>query len=288
MNNRVGIARMASLGAVALALVLGGCSQSGNPMGPTAGAPGIMPGGQAGTPVGIAQNNQADEDSADVTSPDGFHRHHHHHHRGFCAPVTIQQNFNGQAIAKGSWILFTSVAQFPGNQNGARIEMKDSKVVFSDGIHNYTVKGPDSTFTYGTANVRLRYDPPTRRNANGWVMRAPMKTAGRDFLTDMVYRVPHALPGNIQNVTWSARFYSRSAIQQVQWQWGGAVYTRLSDSYQRLAVKPLDDQKYPPYNNDQAGTPERFKGWVTQGATGGGGNNYTGVGGPNQNVQPCR
>jgi len=202
--------------------------------------------------------------------------------------VTASQNFNGHAIAKGSWILFTSATQFPGNQGALRVEMKDSKILFGDGLHNYKITGPDMTLTLtGSDRVRLRFNPVSKFSAGGWDMKAPVNTGGNDFLDDMVWRVPHALPGNIQNVTWSAKFYSRSDVQQMHWQWGGAVYTRLTNNYSRLAVKPLDDQKYPPFNNDPAGTPERYKGWLTQGATGGGGNNYTGVGGPTVNVTPC-
>ncbi len=278
MKHHYTLSSIAGLGALASALLVAGCGGNISPAGSNSGSPGLVSGGQSLVPGGA--------DSSGFTSPDKRRRHRHHH--GFCAAVTASQNFNGQAIAKGSWILFTSVAQFPGNQNGARVEMKDSKITIDDGFRDVRITGPDMTFTYGTPNVRLRFNPEGKLfKTGGWSMKAPLKTAGQDFMDDIAWRVTRALPGNIQNVTWSAKFYSRSDIQQMQWQWGGAVYTRLTDNYSRLAVKPLDDQKYPPYNNDKAGTPERYKGWVTQGATGGGGNNYTGVGGPNVNVTPC-
>jgi hypothetical protein len=42
-------------------------------------------------------------------------------------------------------------------------------------------------------------------------------------------------------------------------------------------VKPVDDNKASAYkNSDHAGTPESFKAFVTGGARGGGGSNYTG------------
>jgi hypothetical protein len=280
------VGRIVGIGALTLGLTMAGCGGNISPAGSTSGSPSLVPGAQSGAPAGIA-SNQGVEDDSGITSPDRFRRHHRRHH-GFCAAVTATQNFNGQAIAKHSWILFTSVAQFPGNQNGARVEMKDSKITLDDGLRNIRITGPDMSFTYGTPDVRLRFNPEGRLfKTGGWSMKAPLKTAGNDFLDDVAWRVTRALPGNIHNVTWSAKFYSRSDIQQMHWQWGGAVYTRLTDNYSRLAVKPLDDQKYPPYNNDKAGTPERYKGWVTQGATGGGGNNYTGVGGPTVNVTPC-
>ncbi len=272
------VGRIVGIGALALGLTVAGCGGNITPAGST-GSPGLVSGGQSLVPGA---------DTSGFTSPDRRHHHHHrHHHHGFCAAVTATQNFNGQAIAKRSWILFTSITQFPGNQNGAQVEMKDSKIVFSDGLHNYRVTGPDMTFRYGAPNVRLRFNSGNKFTKGGWTMRAPLNTAGNDFIDDIAWRVTRDLPGNIQNVTWSAKFYSRSDIQQMHWQWGGAVYTRFTSNYSRLAVKPLDDQKYPPYNNDKAGTPERYKGWVAQGATGNGGNDYTGVGGPTVNVTPC-
>jgi hypothetical protein len=272
------VGRIVGIGALALGLTMAGCGGNISPAGSTSGNPGLVSGGQSLVPGG-----------ADASAFDPDRRHHRrHHHHGFCAAVTATQNFNGQAIAKGSWILFTSVTQFPGNQNGARVQMKDSKIILNDGRREIRITGPDMNLAYGTPNVRLRFNPEGKLfKTGGWSMKAPLKTAGNDFLDDIAWRVTRALPGNIQNVTWSAKFYSRSDIQQMHWQWGGAVYTRLTDNYSRLAVKPLDDQKYPPYNNDKAGTPERYKDWVTQGATGGGGNNYTGVGGPTVNVTPC-
>ncbi len=263
MRHHLRLTSMAGLGALASALLVAGCGGNVTPAGSTAGSPGLAPVGQSLVASG---------------------------HHGHCAAIELAQNFNGQAIAKGSWILFTSITQFPGNQGAARVEMKDSTIRFSDGLHNYTVNGPDMAFTYDKS-LRFRFkDVFKNRNPflpGSWTMSAPTNTGGNDFLNDIAWRVRRDLPGNLKNVTWSAKFYSRSDIQQMHWQWGGAVYTRLSKNYSKLAVKPLDDQKYPPYNNDKAGTPERYKNWVTQGATGGGGNNYTGVGGPTVNVTPC-
>lgn len=60
-------------------------------------------------------------------------------------------------------------------------------------------------------------------------------------------------------------------------QWGASVYTSFDTDYNALGVKPVDDNKASEYkNSDHAGTPENFKPFVTGGATGGGGSNYTG------------
>jgi hypothetical protein len=246
-----------------------------------------LAGGQGANASTVA-TSQADAD-APGAQPDRFRRRHHHH--GFCAAVTLTQHFNGQEIPKGAWLLFTSVAQFPGNHGALRIEMTDSKIYLYDGYHNRAIAGPTMNETIGAEGVRLHFN---NRNGKffhgargGWNMKAPINTAGNDFLDDIVYHVPHTIPGNLQNVTWSAKFYSKSDIQQMHWQWGAAVYTHLNKNYAHLAVKPLDDNHYPPYNNDPAGTPERFKNWYDQQGGGTGGQHYTGVGGPNANVTPC-
>lgn len=276
MRNHYACTGAAGIGAISLALLVAGCGGSNSLGAPPAGL----------TPTGTAHVIGASSDVSDVMTPDQF-RHHRHHHGGYCATVTATQNFNGQAIGKGAWLLFTSVTQFQGNQGGARVEMEDSTIRFTTGLKNYKISGPDMELTYGTVNVRLRYTPPTRHEAGGWAMRAPLNTDGNDFIDDIAWRVPHALPGNLQNVTWSAKFYSKQYIQQMHWQWGAAEYTRMTSQLQKLGVKALDDQKYPPYNNDSAGTPERYKGWYNQQGGGTGGQHYTGVGGPNVNVTPC-
>lgn len=277
-------ARLAGLGAIALGLTLAGCGGMSNPLGGSA-SPSLA-GGQGMAPTAVSVNQDA-SDMSGVT-PD---KKKHHHRGGYCAAVTLTQHFNGQAIPKGAWMLFTSVAQFPGNHGALRVEMKDSKIYFFSGNHNKAIGGPDMTETLGPANVRLRFNGMGGKfgkgSNGGWMMKAPVNTGGNNFLDDVAVRVNHPLPGNLQNVTWSAKFYSRSDIQQMHWQWGAAMYTKLTTNYQKLGVKPLDDQKYPPYNNDPAGTPERYKGWYDQQGGGTGGQHYTGVGGPNANVTPC-
>ena len=62
----------------------------------------------------------------------------------------------------------------------------------------------------------------------------------------------------------------------VNWKWAAAVYTSFSTNNNGLGVKPVDDNQASAYkNSDHAGTPETFKSFVTGGARGGGGSNYT-------------
>jgi hypothetical protein len=286
MTKHASAARLAGFGAVALGLTLAGCGGTATPFGGSP-APSIA-GGQSVNPTAIVAN-QGDVDLSGAQSDNFRHRHHHH---GYCAAVSLSQHFNGQEIPKGTWLLFTSVVQFPGNHGSLRVEMRDSKIYLYDGYHSHAIKGPDMVETIGPDQVRLRFNSKGGGKLfhgmpGGWDMKAPSNTGGNNFLDDIVYRVPHTIPGNLQNVTWSAKFYSKSDIQQMHWQWGAAEYSHLSTNYGRLMVKPLDDNHYPPYNNDPAGTPERFKAWYDQQGGGTGGQHYTGIGGPNANVTPC-
>jgi hypothetical protein len=78
-------------------------------------------------------------------------------------------------------------------------------------------------------------------------------------------------------VTWSGQISSDTHGLTVHWQWGAAVYTSFSADYTQLGVKPVDNPKASAYqNSDNAGTPENDTNFVTGGARGGGGSNFTG------------
>jgi len=110
-----------------------------------------------------------------------------------------------------------------------------------------------------------------------WVTTVPSGIKGNTFLSGLSYLVPANLPGGIKNVTWSGTISIDTPGVSVNWQWGAAVYTNFSTAYNALGVKPVDDKTASQYkNSDHAGTPENFKPFVIGGATGGGGNNYTG------------
>ncbi len=97
------------------------------------------------------------------------------------------------------------------------------------------------------------------------------------------------IPGGLKNITWSGTIISDTPGVSVQWKWAASVYSNFSPDYNSLGVKPVDDNKASQYqNSDHAGTPENFKTFVTGGATGGGGSNYTGSLSGTVSVGPCR
>jgi hypothetical protein len=103
--------------------------------------------------------------------------------------------------------------------------------------------------------------------------------------------VPANIPGGLHNISWSGTISSDTAGVDIKWQWAAAVYPNphFSTDYNAIGIKPVDDKVQNPYlNNDHAGTPENFKSFVISGATGGGGNSYTGGLSGTGNVGPCR
>jgi hypothetical protein len=85
-------------------------------------------------------------------------------------------------------------------------------------------------------------------------------------------------PGGIQNVTWTANFAADTPGLTVNWKWAAAVYTNFSSSPGNLGVKAVDDPLVDAYHNSHlAGTPEAYRYYVTAGARGYGGSNYTGT-----------
>jgi len=167
-------------------------------------------------------------------------------------------------------------------------------MLFVDQFIDFKTKGPDGklntaddvVFHLAVPNSRMIFDPAvtaatattTFDNVNNeWVIRVPTSTSGNFFLSGLGFKVPlGGLPGGINPVTWSGNFIANVPNLSVNWQWAAAVYTTFSADNNALGVKPLDVQTNQYHNSDHAGTPEAFKQFVTGGARGGGGSNFTG------------
>jgi hypothetical protein len=191
---------------------------------------------------------------------------------------SIQSNFNGTTIAANDFIWFTSVVKVNGlNSSQLRVFFKQQTIQFAANGKNYTLQVPNGLIDINpnTTSATTSFD-----TSNGtWQTIAPSNTSGNTFLSGFAFRVPAGgLPGGINPVTWSGKFNLPLSPQvTVNWQWAAAVYTSFSTNYSQLGVKAADDNHFPPYqNSDHAGTPENFKSFVTGGARGGGGSNWTG------------
>ena len=196
---------------------------------------------------------------------------------------TITGNFNGTAINQGDYIWFTGVLTVKGLGSGpTTVYVSHASITFTANNTTYTVHVPSSAITFSSATTLATTDYVQLQPlflGKGWKTQLQSTgLAGNDLMTAVEFKVPASgLPGGIQNVAFTATFSSYATGLTVNWQWGAAVYTSFDTDYNALGVKPVDDNKASGYkNSDHAGTPENFKSFVTGGATGGGGSNYTG------------
>jgi hypothetical protein len=185
-----------------------------------------------------------------------------------------QMNFNGTAIPGGDTLWFSNVCQVSGLPSTTAVTLYVSAE--SVNCMNYSLIVPGAVITFSPTATTAT----TTFNAagNDWVTVVPSGLGGNVFVSGFALPVPSGgMPGGIQDVSWQAQFTSGTAGVKVSWKWGAAAYTSFGPTYTALNVKPVESNQASEYqNSDHAGTPEAFKSFVTAGATGGGGNNYTG------------
>ncbi len=191
---------------------------------------------------------------------------------------SITANFNGTPIRGGDFIWFSSVLKLQGlGPNPATVGFTGSISFVVDGT-TYLVPVPSAI-----VNFVPGLTVATTAFCNGqWTTNVPLSgLAGNVFLDAVALQapMPSGFPGGIHDVTWQGTFFSVTPGLKIQWQWAAAVYwnANFSADYNALGVKPVDDNHASIYqNSDHAGTPENFRAYVTGGARGGGGSNFTG------------
>jgi hypothetical protein len=202
----------------------------------------------------------------------------------FKCTSAISSNFNGTAIAGGDYMWFNGVVKVSGLKTSpATVFVTHVTITFTANGKTHVLTVPDSeiTFSSSTTVATTNFEVLSAEIGSplGWDTDLPFASlAGNDFLAGVTFKVPASgLPKGINNVIWQGTFSSNTSGLTVNWQWGAAVYTSFSTSYNALGVKPVDDNKASQYqNSDHAGTPENFKSFVIGGARGGGGSNFTG------------
>jgi uncharacterized repeat protein (TIGR01451 family) len=205
-----------------------------------------------------------------------------------CASVN-GSNFNGTPIQGGDTIWFNAIVAVKGIDptQTTSIAFSSSSITFTAGGTAYDLAVPNGTITFSpaAAEASTTYDAVS----NSWITTVPASYSGNVFLSGLAFSVPAAgLPGGANPVTWSGSFTSATPGLKVQWQWAAAVYTQFGNDYDADGVKPIDGGKLNPYHDsDHAGTPENERPFVTGGARGGGGSNWTGSYSGTVAVVPC-
>jgi SdrD B-like domain len=166
--------------------------------------------------------------------------------------------------------------------NAATIRVSEGTITNA----NFSVAVPKAeiTFTPLALTTVTSFDSAT----NTWLTTTPANgLSGNVFLAGAALPAPAGLPGGIKAVTWTANFTSDTPGLTVTWKWAAAVYTHFNTDMNALGVKPVDSLLGSKYINlHNAGTPENYRSYVTGGARGNGGSNYTGSYSANKNVNP--
>jgi hypothetical protein len=192
-------------------------------------------------------------------------------------------NFNGTSLDSGQWIWFNANFTATGiPSTGAVITFQNSKILNTDNGTALTNSVPNARITFSPSAPcsTTTFDTMT----NTWFTIVPMRADDEIFLTGVAVPVPAGgLPGGM-NVNWTGTFDTGGVPGiSINWKWGAAVYSTMSDDFNALAIKPGHQTACRVNNSDHAGTPEGvnndnqlWKGFVVGGARGGGGSNWTG------------
>ncbi len=216
---------------------------------------------------------------------------------------SIELSFNPTAIAEGNVIWFHSAMSVDGlGSDPARILLNNAAITFAANGRNYRLAVPDATITFdpGVTAARTAFDAGNNR----WATIVPSGLSGRAFVSGLAFPVPaDGLPADVGAVAWSATFSTDTPGVRAQWQWAAAVYTTFSTDYNALGVMPVDggpavrgaNLRAQPEDSgvaasqefDCVGKPGNLESFVTVGARGEGGSDFTGSFGPAANVTPC-
>jgi len=185
-------------------------------------------------------------------------------------------NFNGTAVPCGDYIWFIAVGKLHTPALApVTIYLRNQHITFTANAVNYDLQPPNSSTLFDASATTAT----TNFTGTDWSTVVPLAASGNQFYAAIAWPVPcpGGLPGSVKPVAWTASFYSDKPGVTVDWTWSAAAYTSLTTAYASVGVKATDANGYAPYmNSDHAGTPENYKAFVTGGATGGGGSNYTG------------
>lgn len=193
---------------------------------------------------------------------------------------SIGAGFNGQSIPAGDTVWFQAVLQWVGPGPSIVTHVHLYPV-------NITISEPDGVvFVENIPGAEVTYDPSatsasTVWNAtlSEWITTVPASYGGDVFASGYPFHVPS---GGLQagtHVRWDVNFHSSEGCLSFNWKFAAAVYTHFAawGEYGSIGVKPVDSPSLSSYaNSDHAGTPEAYKAYLTAGAMGGGGSNFTG------------
>ncbi len=175
----------------------------------------------------------------------------------------ISANFNNLCVASNNYIWFSSVVQNPScyGKGSFTVHVFDQTIQLAVDNTNITLNVPDAyvTFSNGVATATTTF-------TNGqWITVSKPGLCGNTFLSGLAWQVPFNLNNNnnrtfghcwgkdsgnpcnsrcqVASATWCARFAIDTPGVAVQWQWGAAVESALTNNCNAFGVKPVDDNR---------------------------------------------
>ncbi len=191
---------------------------------------------------------------------------------------TIVSSFNGTPLAAGNIVWFNSHLKLGGlKDREAIVYVRDAAIEFTaNGITYYLPLEPSEIhFAPSTHYSYTVYDVVDLH----WHTSISKANLGVNvWAGGIAFVVPEGgLPGGIGPITWTASFATDTPKLEARWQWSAAVYTRFGWDLNDVGVKAVDGPKENTFEDaTKAGTPWYWLDYVTGGARGGGGSNYTG------------
>ncbi len=189
---------------------------------------------------------------------------------------SIRSNFNSASSTASLW--FDALLRVRNNPNltgTTNIYFTGQTVTFTADGKVYRIKIPNAKIVLSNsyATPSTTFDNTTQT----WITTAPANFSDAIFLSGMPFSAN--LPGGIQNVLWNGSFSSDTANLTLDWQWGAAAYSNLSNNMNSLGVAA---------SGDNAGTPRNFTSFLQPngGGTSSGGTNTTGSFSTNSSVVP--
>jgi len=211
------------------------------------------------------------------------------------AQTSNTSNFNGTPISAGDYIWFNA------NFSASGIPSSGATLTFTNSTIQFTA---DQTYTLAVPNAQITFSPSATCTSttfdsitNTWMTTVPVSGDDEIFLSGLAWLVPASFinaGGRVNSqVVWSGTLSSSVPGISINWKWGAAVYTNFTTNYNALNVKPGHQHACGFNSSDHAGTPEGtdstgqpWRTFVTGGARGGGGSNFTGSWSGTLSVRP--
>ena len=184
---------------------------------------------------------------------------------------TISSNFNGTNIADTSVVWFSShITSVSGAVGPVDIWIKNQHITLTSpaSATAYDLLVPDGHIQINPANSPAT----TTFTGSEWLTKVP-SSANNPFLSGYAWDVPAGENPKAANpVDWTGDFFASQAGVTINWQWNAAVYTSFTTTLNSVGATPIDGDG----GFSQSGTPANYTSFVTGGARGGGGSNFTG------------